>query len=325
MFCRQPFYNVEIYEDGEVYTCCPPFIQNFSIGNILKQPFSEIWNGEKVRDFRKKILKGDLSFCSDNCLRKTMYEEIPANISDFVEIYPTEFSISSDMSCNVKCTICRDNLILNQQKDFEKELDEKWIPVFKNAKLIRFGCSGEPFASRKETTLIKKIAETYPEVRFQIHTNGILGTEKLLTDLNILNKIDIMTVSIHSATEDTYNKIVKGGNYKKVKENLKLYSQMKKNGLIKFFRIIFVVFSENYKDMPIFANMAEELDAEAQFWAFRQNNTEIGRNMDKYDITNQAHPLHNDFVKLLQENIFKSKNVVLYPEIQVVRDEINKK
>lgn len=47
MFCPQPFEQIEIYESGDVYTCCPDFINFYSIGNIFKQPFSEIWNGEK--------------------------------------------------------------------------------------------------------------------------------------------------------------------------------------------------------------------------------------------------------------------------------------
>lgn len=321
MFCYQPFYYIEIYENGDVYTCCPSFIDNFSIGNIFKNNFDDIWNGEKIQKFRKKLLSGDLSLCSDNCLRKKMGEIKDKEVYTKVEGYPAELSISTDKRCNVKCRICRDNNIAEPTQNYEQELLKFWLPLFKDAKLVRFGCSGEPFASLKETALIKKISQKYPDIRYQFHTNGILGNKKKLQDLGVFEKIDIMTVSCHSASENTYNRVVIGGNYKKVMQNLKLYSEMKNDGLIKFFRMIFVVYSDNYKDMPAFAELAKDLGAQAQFWAYRKNDTEIGRNYDKYAIVEKTHPLHKNLVKILQKDIFKSDDIVLFPEIQSILNE----
>ena len=321
MFCGQPFEKIEIYENGEVYTCCPPFLQFYSIGNIFNEPFEEIWNGEKAQNFRQKILNGDLSTCLDICNRKFL-DEKPTNCHKLIlENYPEEISVSTDNICNINCTICRDNGHNIQQKDFEQELEEAWLPVFKNAKLVRFGCSGEPFSSLKEKALIKKIAEKYPNVRFQFHTNGILGSELVLKELNVYDRIEIMTVSMHSATEEIYNKVCLGGNYKRVIQNLRLYSQMKKENLIKFFRMIFVVYSENYKDMPKFIELAEELGAEAQFWAYRKNDTEIGRNYEKYSIIEPSHPLNKVLVNMLKQDIFNKPNVILYPELQALKNQ----
>lgn len=321
MFCRQPFYYTEIYENGDVFTCCPPFINNFSIGNIYKQDFEKIWNGKKIQKIRKNLLKDNFNLCSNSCIRKFISEEKTEKDTPIVENYPEELSISSDNSCNINCKICRDNIHTVKQSNFKEDIDKYWLPVFKNAKLVRFGCTGEPFASKKEKYLIQKLAEIHPNIKFQFHTNGILGDKNLLKKLDVYNKIDIMTVSLHSATEETYNKTVIGGNYKKVMKNLKLYSEMKQDSLIKFFRLIFVVYSENYKDMRDFAKMAEKLDAEAQFWAYRKNDTEIGRNYEKYAITEKSHKEHNKLVKILKDDIFKSKNVVLYPELKALTEE----
>ena len=61
-FCEQPFNRIEIYENGDVFNCCPPFINHYSVGNIFNTPFDEIWNGEKQKELRKKIddLKKDI-------------------------------------------------------------------------------------------------------------------------------------------------------------------------------------------------------------------------------------------------------------------------
>ena len=320
MFCSQPFYQIEIYENGDVFTCCPSFLDYFSIGNIYKNSFDEIWNGEKAQSFRKKMLSGDLSCCSDGCFRKTFHEEKSDKYAAIVHEYPTEISVSTDNGCNIACKICRDSNFPKPQKDFEEEINNLWLPIFKNAKNIRFGCSGEPFASLKEKFLIKQLAQTYPTAKFQFHTNGILGTKELLEELNVFDKIEIMTVSLHSATKPTYEKVINGGNFEKVQQNLAIYSEMKKSGLIKFFRLIFVVYSENYEDMENFVALADTPGADAQFWAYRTNDTEIGRNYEKYAIFEKSHPDYKKLEKILKSDVFGAPNVVLYPELKTIRE-----
>lgn len=56
MFCPQPFYVIEIFEHGYVYTCCPDYINNYSLGNIYELPFEKIWNGPKAINFRRMLL-----------------------------------------------------------------------------------------------------------------------------------------------------------------------------------------------------------------------------------------------------------------------------
>ena len=322
LFCPQPFNRIEIYENGDVYNCCPPFVNYYSIGNIFNSSFEDIWNGEKQKELRRKILKGDFSLCSNLCNRKNNEEENKKNYSENVIEYPEEISISSDNTCNVRCKICRDENFhteYNKEK-LNEEIDNIWLPIFKNAKLLRFGCSGEPFASYKERLLIKKSAEKYPNLKFHFHTNGILGNEKLLKDLNVFDKIDTITVSLHSASRWTYNKIIRGGKYDRVMSNLKLYSEMKKENNLTNFRMIFVVYEENYKEMPKFVKLAKKFNAIAEFWALRENDvTEIGKNFKKYSIINPEHKKHKNFIKLLNNPIFDDKDVILYPELKQLR------
>ena len=320
-FCIQPFNRIEIYENGDVYNCCPPFINYYSIGNIYQNSFDEIWNGEKVKELRKKILNGDFSLCSDLCNRKNNEDAVLCT-SEIVDEYPVEISISSDNACNVRCKICRDEHFKTpyNKSNLEDEIENIWLPILKNAKLLRFGCSGEPFASYKETMIIKKAADKYPNLKFHFHTNGILGTEKKLKELNVFYKTDIITISLHSASRWTYNKIVREGNYDRVMENIKLYSKMKQNNLIKQFRMIFVVYSENYKDMPKFVKLASKYNANAEFWALRENNvTKIGKDFDKYSLLNPMHKHHKDLIKILQNPIFERDNVTLFPELKDLR------
>ena len=319
MFCTQPFNRIEIYENGDVYNCCPPFINNYSIGNIFEDSFDNIWNGEKIKKLRQKILNNDYTLCNDICNRKCNSDNNDKQYSETVIEYPEEISISSDNTCNVLCRICRDkNFHTSFNKEtLENEIENIWLPIFKNAKLLRFGCSGEPFASYKETLLIQKSAQKYPNLKFHFHTNGILADEKRLKELKVFDKIDTITVSLHSAHFWTYNKVVRKGNWIKVKSNLKLYSKMKEKGLINNLRMIFCVYSENYKDMPAFVKLAKKYNATAEFWALRENDVcEVGKNFINYSLISKTHKHHKKLIKILKKTIFKGENVILYPELK---------
>lgn len=54
--CSEVFYTIVITPEGDVYPCCtmgrPPII----CGNILKEDIVQIWNGEKLRNLRIKML-----------------------------------------------------------------------------------------------------------------------------------------------------------------------------------------------------------------------------------------------------------------------------
>jgi len=321
MFCSNPFTHAELYQNGDVYFCCPAFTNYFVIGNIYRNSFENIWNGVNAKKLRSKILKGDFSMCEEICEKRCNIYDINPGYNETVNEYPSYVTASIDNACNVMCTICRDEKYhVKYTKELaEKEIDELWLPIFKNAKTIRFGCSGESFASYKEAMLIKKTAEKYPDVRFHIHTNGILGNEKLLRELNIYDRIEHISVSIHAASKNTYKKIVRGGDFDKVLKNLELYSKMKHEHKINDFRMVFCVYTDNYKEMPEFAKMAAKYNSKAVFWGLRVTaRTKLGDNFDEYSVTNPNNKYHQDFLEVLKNPVFKelSDCIEIYPDIK---------
>jgi radical SAM protein with 4Fe4S-binding SPASM domain len=63
--CPVAWYFAQVEPDGEV-TFCGDFPDYF-IGNVRKQPFAEIWMGEKARKFRAKLAKEPLPICARCC------------------------------------------------------------------------------------------------------------------------------------------------------------------------------------------------------------------------------------------------------------------
>ena len=60
--CVQPWLTFGVRVDGRVFTCCGTMEQ---MGDLSKEDWDKIWNGEKYRLLRKKIAKGEFpDFCS---------------------------------------------------------------------------------------------------------------------------------------------------------------------------------------------------------------------------------------------------------------------
>jgi radical SAM protein with 4Fe4S-binding SPASM domain len=53
--CEWLYYSTTIQWNGDVVPCCRDARGDYIMGNILEQDFYEIWNGEKFREFRRKV------------------------------------------------------------------------------------------------------------------------------------------------------------------------------------------------------------------------------------------------------------------------------
>lgn len=54
--CKQLWTTAVINWDGAVLPCCAVYGEQYGFGNILKEPFSSIWNNQKYRLARKEVL-----------------------------------------------------------------------------------------------------------------------------------------------------------------------------------------------------------------------------------------------------------------------------
>lgn len=324
--CARPFHVLSITPGGFCITCCPAYIRNYTLGQLSSENFSSIWNNTNAKSLRKALLNGDYCFCDLNtCIQMELTDK--NNILNYLEDKntvkpPDTLYMGWDYDCNVACITCRNNIIKNDEQTLKylQSIEQGVLEACKNAKLFYTSGNGDPFGSSYASNLIKKVAQNNPDIKFYIHTNGILCTEKRCDELGIKDRISNVIFSIHAAKEETYNKIVRFGNFNKVMENLEWISERKRKGQIKSFILAFVVHKLNYKDMPEFVRIAEKYNATASFRYYRQwaNNTE-------YDYKDMAvfekeHPEYPLLVSVLQDNIFDSPNCNLDPSLRTIRE-----
>ncbi|MGN0014758.1 MAG: SPASM domain-containing protein [Candidatus Gastranaerophilaceae bacterium] len=317
--CLHPFRSIEVYDNGETSCCwCPYLVNKYSYGNIFEQSFEEIWNGEKAKAFRQDVLDGkytwcDLTMCAtDGSL--SYYTENPDEVS-IESPYPLTVNFALDHSCNLKCIMCRDKIDCNKKEVVEKLdalLDDTFIPMLKNAQLLHPCSLGEVFVSKHAQKLIKMATEKYPNLNFCIYSNGMFCDEEHITKLGLTNKIDRLLISVHASTKETYDKVVRGGDFDRVMKNLEWAAGEQAKGHIGNVTLNYVVSSLNYQDMAEAAKTAKRLNISASFWELRSwESSDMSKNVEPYAIFEESHPEHDKLVEVLKDPIFLSRWVVL--------------
>ena len=307
--CRIPFECMEIQEFENVVSCCPEFLKyQTSSGNIAKQNFDEIWNGQIYTDLRKRLLNGDFSMCNrDICC---MYNPCsPEDIPSDYEQGPKEIKISYDFECNYNCITCRDVVKTNTPEEMQL-YDEVFIPKIlqfaKNVQFVTISLSGDALYSRHAKNLIKSLVNKYPDIKFNIHTNGFLLNEQFLNELNITNNINEAAISVNTTNRETYKKIFRTDGFDIVMNNVSLMSEWKKRGKINKLTLNFVVHLMNYKEMPEFVNLVKKLDAMALFTTYRPwTRAEYHKRYDEVAVFEPTNKHYKELVKILHNPIFK--------------------
>ncbi len=326
--CPGAFSQVYIYPDGRVFLCPDCMMtKEAEIGDLNKQSFEEIWNSKTAMEIRKRILKGEYPFCKvPFCISRSNYNLrlIPTiGIKNKVrqDSYPKMVCIGADAECNVNCIMCRSTISRISNDDlplFNKKIDEIYLPILKSADELTLSTTCDPFASRNTRLLMKSAAEMYPSLKFNLITNGILCNKANCDEIGITEKLSRVMVSIHAATEETYNKIVKNGNFSKVIENIEWLKEMKEKGLVKNLFFAFVVSSQNYKEIPLFIDFAEKYSARALFWGcISWGDNLLSCEGEPLDIIDPEHPRHYDFVNSL--NVKKVKDHSSYFAVNIRR------
>lgn len=301
--CRQPFTAIEINGDGDVYTCCPSFINFHKLGNIWENSLEEIWYSEFAKDFRKRILNNDYSLCNMDICRQ--YQ--PRNAENFsVEnpSLPKYITLSYDKECNLNCITCRDAKYKNTKEQtnlYNEKIDSILLPLLGNAEILALSGSGEAFYSKHSRLLIKKISTINKKLLFNINTNGILFTKSNCKKLGIYGRINEVFVSLPALSKNIYNQIMIGSNLDVVKKHiLWMAEEQHKTGAIKKVTINTVISKLNYMEIPSLIEFAKNLDIYITLSPYCDWGTKLSKNykfLSVWEKDNEDYQIFSNILK----------------------------
>jgi len=67
-FCMFPWIHMYVNTDGEAYPCCTTKYEN-PVGNVRNNTLVELWNNDKMKEVRKKLLAGEYVEGCSNCYK----------------------------------------------------------------------------------------------------------------------------------------------------------------------------------------------------------------------------------------------------------------
>ena len=311
--CTVPFSYLEIHKN-DCFCCCPSWVpEKFGTTDDLEN----VWNSDMANKIRKSVLDGTYKYCDKiNCpnLSQLIHTEIASNLFIKKEFFtesegPTRLNLSFDRSCNLSCSSCRKDIIMANSDELKENkiiIDNISNTFGKTVTSIYISGAADPFASKTfRDFLINFDSNLFPKLReIHIHTNGLLLDKNMWNQLvNVHKYIRTIEISIDAATEETY-KIVRGGNWQKLLENIYFISNIRTISK-KIFS--FVVQDTNYKEMKLFYDLISNLP----FNPKNNFNVYFGKilNWETYtndefltkQIWNENHPEFDNFIKEFKE------------------------
>lgn len=169
--------------------------------------------------------------------------------------------------CNLKCRMCgfSDPRVKNIPKyDMPFRLFEKIVrEVFPITEYLALSCLTEPLMTGdflKRLDLLKVHTVPFTE----IVTNATLLTKPVVSKM-IEVPVSRLAVSIDGASPETYEAVRTGARFKKVIENIRTFSEMKKEKGADFpvLRFNHVISEANINEFQAFLDMAESLNVQA--------------------------------------------------------------
>lgn len=312
--CGQAFKEIELKENGNITPCCPVWTNFYTFGNIFESNIEEIMNSIKAKEFRKSVINKTYQFCNTNrCIgaHSISKEELErfCESDGTLKKFPETFSFGHDRCCNVQCVFCRDHNWMNSDEDVNKLnslIDSHFLPLLKDTKLIKMLTSGELFASRHARTLVKSITKNYPNIKYNIVSNGILFDKHNCTELGLNGKLNQVTISVHSSSKATYNKLVRNGDYDRLWKNIHWLNSLKKSGELNKLDLVFTINHLNYHEIVDFAKQASDLDIEFKYFEYRKEEGQFANLYDEAAVWLPNNKYHKKFIRLLKNPIFDS-------------------
>ncbi len=222
-FCPVPFSTLIFEANGNVCMCRRKGAE-FAIGDIRKQTYEEIWNGEMLQGIRQEFLSGDIKTCATEIRRdKCNLAADNADLLDKIDFKvvqtkpPIKLTPNFNGRCNIECKMCHIWQMPNglyDQLGFWEQLEREILPHL--VEIDTF--SGEPFIQKDTYRLIDMASRLNPDIVWSFTTNGNWKFNDHVRSHLDRVKIKTFNMSIDSFNPETYREIRRKGELSKALE-----------------------------------------------------------------------------------------------------------
>ena len=300
-----------INNEGDVLGCCG---SSLYFGNLLKDGnLDYIYNSIYARIIKLSSLNNSYCLCnlSEGCSCITLTLDKVNSNYDTPEC-PEIIINSIDNTCNLCCKSCRNKPYILDKKAHEKlniianKLNDSGY--LNNTSTLIVAGHGEVLYSPYYRQLLESGLQ---RESIRILSNGTLFNETNWNWLKDKYKIIDVEISVDAATEETYKKL-RGGNFTKLMDNLRMLGNLRHEGKIRKLIFNFVIQRDNFREMPAFVRLAKKLNVDSINFQHMNN---FG-NLTKKDFLQKRLIINNEYFvrelyEVLQDQIFQDPIVDL--------------
>ncbi len=271
IFCKAPLVSMDFATNGMVIPCC--LNHSYIYGKYPEDSLHEIWFGDKVKIFRKKLSEMDLSqgcfLCEQDLLKKNfdlIYSKTYSYFQENVNSnYPLNMGFALDNTCNLSCQMCSGENSSTYRYEIEHRAPytnpydsnfvlqlEEFIPHLQ--KVVFAG--GEPFLINVYYEIWERIIAINPEIEIVICTNGTILNQKIK---DLMEKgVFYFAISMDSLNKENFEKIRVKANFEKFMENLNYFHEYSKRNN-RWMTLSVCPMQQNWHEIPDLVKKTNEM------------------------------------------------------------------
>lgn len=315
--CKRGLYAQIIDEIGTVRACS--WAGYYILGNLRDNTMSEVFNSEAAKKFRQTLLDGTYEFCNEeNCpyMANGNLDTFMVEVDQIPE-YPQLLSLAYDRRCNYHCTCCISSSNCNVDTSVHEKIEREIQTCLPYVKEFSANGLGEFFVSESMNRVVSQWRpEEIPDAEFVLETNGSLFTKENWRKIRNIGKANLkVAITVMSFDEMAYQ-YLSGTTYPidRIVENLKFVKELRDQGIINYLEIATVVQERNFRTMPEFVHRCiEEFGADCVRLRRFLPEKAMDENIEWFfDIRNPRHPYHKEYLKVMDDPIFKDPHVFIW-------------
>ena len=270
-FCAAPFSQMVLKPNGHVAPCC--FLYQLKLGDVKRESLEEVWNGEKIKNFRQKFLDGVPKICRSK-IRDLKCNANYSHLLPFVDKQPVQnkspmrLDLRLNGTCNLSCVMCevwQEPRGVYDQSQFWEHGEKYIFPYLRELEVL----GGEPFIQKDTFRLLDVVTKLNSECKWSFVSNGHYKFSNYIRSR--LEKIPLKQIqfSLDSLDADTYRSIRRKGDLSLVLETLEKFQHFRTNYSKhrQDFSLIYsmCVLRNNWKEIPGFIKFCHTANATPQF------------------------------------------------------------
>lgn len=261
-FCAAPFVQMTLQPAGKVSPCCYHYAH--VLGDINRQDFDAIWNGDRMRKLRREFLTGNIKTCRTKMRYLKCHEHFAAWLPTMerLEIQPSgpkRLDVRLNGQCNLQCVMCevwKEPNGVWDGTEFWQRGSEEIFPHLLEIDVL----GGEPFIQKDTYRLIDAVTATNPRCTWGFVTNAHYSFSRRLRSYLDRIQLRYVQISLDSLIPEVYEAIRHKASWATRESGVRGWLDYRKERPFPL-RFSFCVMQQNWREVPAFLRFCEDHDA----------------------------------------------------------------